>query len=321
MIRHIIYSKQILFVLAIVLYNRCYTQTITSTPRDTAVSVTNTLFSSQLSQTPNTDSFRESGESNPFKRIGKDLLIQAGAPFHMSVGDAWWVGAGVLTTAVLLASDQGSYNSVKEEQFDTHWIGKVSPVVTQFGSNYGIGVIGVWAMYGFAASDTKAKETAYLASEAFLTSGMWGIVIKTLTSRQRPSTESEKAGEWSGPFGYFRKHKNQSISSFDAFPSGHTLTAFSIATVFAEQYSENPVVPVFCYTAASLVGISRLTENAHWASDVFVGGVLGYLTAKEIVINNPSETSRKNNTAMRVHLGLSVEPVHGDPALQVQVQF
>jgi hypothetical protein len=275
-----------------------------------------------LNQAPNDfERGEQYGESNPLKRLGKDLVIQAEAPFHITTRDAMWIGAGALTTAVLIVSDQGSYNTVKEEQFDTKWVGKVSPVLTGFGSNYGIGVIGVWAVYGFAASDAKAKETAYLASEAFLTSGMWGIAIKALTSRQRPSTESEKAGEWSGPFGYFRKNKNQSISSFDAFPSGHTLTAFSIATVFAEQYSDHPIVPIFCYTAATLVGLSRITENAHWSSDVFVGGVLGYLTAKEIVLNNPSEVSRKNDEAMRVHLGLSVEPVHGDPALQMQVQF
>jgi PAP2 superfamily. len=36
---------------------------------------------------------------------------------------------------------------------------------------------------------------------------------------------------------------------------------------------------------ATLVGISRLTERAHWASDVFVGGLIGYVCGKQVVAN------------------------------------
>jgi len=42
-------------------------------------------------------------------------------------------------------------------------------------------------------------------------------------------------------------------------------------------------VPFFCYTAATAVGMSRLTEHEHWASDVFVGALLGYLSGKQVV--------------------------------------
>jgi len=40
---------------------------------------------------------------------------------------------------------------------------------------------------------------------------------------------------------------------------------------------------------ATLVGISRLTEHQHWASDIFVGGLLGYVCGKQVV-------SHYNNT-------------------------
>ena len=89
------------------------------------------------------------------------------------------------------------------------------------------------------------------------------MTIKLFAGRERPSTGSEAGGEWNGPLSYFRKNKNQSISSFDAFPSGHTLMAFSIATVFAEQYSDNIIVSVACSTGASLVGISRISEDGY----------------------------------------------------------
>jgi len=31
--------------------------------------------------------------------------------------------------------------------------------------------------------------------------------------------------------------------------------------------------------------LSRITENKHWASDVFVGAVLGYLCGRQVVNN------------------------------------
>jgi hypothetical protein len=78
---------------------------------------------------------------------------------------------------------------------------------------------------------------------------------------------------------------DRSKMSYDAFPSGHTATAFSIATVFATQYSDIKAVPILCYSAATAVGISRLTEHEHWASDVFVGALIGYLSGKQVVQN------------------------------------
>jgi hypothetical protein len=51
------------------------------------------------------------------------------------------------------------------------------------------------------------------------------------------------------------------------------------------QYSDTKAVPIIAYTVASLVGISRLTEHEHWASDVFVGGCIGYLCGRQVVLH------------------------------------
>ena len=49
------------------------------------------------------------------------------------------------------------------------------------------------------------------------------------------------------------------------------------------QYKDKPAVPIISYSAATLVGISRLTEQKHWASDVFVGALLGYVCGRQVV--------------------------------------
>jgi membrane-associated phospholipid phosphatase len=44
-------------------------------------------------------------------------------------------------------------------------------------------------------------------------------------------------------------------------------------------------VPVLAYGAASLIGLSRISENKHWISDVFAGAAIGYLSGR-LVVNN-----------------------------------
>jgi membrane-associated phospholipid phosphatase len=122
-----------------------------------------------------------------------------------------------------------------------------------------------------------------------ITSGAWVQLIKHFTGREDPSASyiysKKPGGKWWGPFAQYDQDLPvyKSVTSFDAFPSGHTAAAFSIATVFATQYSDIKAVPIISYSMATLVGISRLTEHAHWSSDVFVGALFGYVCGKEVV--------------------------------------
>lgn len=77
-----------------------------------------------------------------------------------------------------------------------------------------------------------------------------------------------------------------------SFPSGHTTAAFAAATVFASEYKDDPLIPVIAYSAAGLIGISRVTENAHWATDVLAGFALGYTTGRLVVRNYHRYTRR-----------------------------
>lgn len=75
-----------------------------------------------------------------------------------------------------------------------------------------------------------------------------------------------------------------------AFPSGHTLTAFAIASALyfsADKEKRGPMLLLF--VAASLVGLSRSAFGAHWLTDVLGGagfglwcGMLGAILANGI---------------------------------------
>lgn len=220
-----------------------------------------------------------------------DFGEQVTAPFRFNTKQWLITGATVGITITLLHFDNEIDKWARVQKQQHGWINKSSPVITQFGSTYGISTVAAIGLISAAFNKQKGVETSLLATQALITSGAWVQLIKHLTGREDPSASyiysKIPGGKWWGPFAQYDQDLPvyKSISSFDAFPSGHTAAAFSIATVFASQYNTTKVIPVLSYSMASLVGISRLIEHQHWASDVFVGGLLGYLCGKQVVAN------------------------------------
>jgi membrane-associated phospholipid phosphatase len=67
-----------------------------------------------------------------------------------------------------------------------------------------------------------------------------------------------------------------------SFPSGHATQAFAVASVIAESY--DPMwVKLGSYGVASMVGYARMERNAHWASDVLAGALIGTFVGKTVV--------------------------------------
>lgn len=74
----------------------------------------------------------------------------------------------------------------------------------------------------------------------------------------------------------FATHRRRPDGSNNrSFPSGHTSSAFALATV--TQVLHGPWFGVPAYVLASLVGVSRIDSNKHVASDVIAGALLGTL--------------------------------------------
>ena len=62
----------------------------------------------------------------------------------------------------------------------------------------------------------------------------------------------------------------------NAMPSGHTLTAFAIASAYFFSIEPSRRRPLYLlFVISTLVGISRIAVGAHWLTDVLVGASLG----------------------------------------------
>lgn len=130
---------------------------------------------------------------------------------------------------------------------------------------------------GYIRHDDREVSTALLAAEAYGDSVVVNLAIKAVTRRERPS-DIPPNGNYEDTF----FNGNKSPFKGSSFPSGHATAVWSVATVVAERYRHRgkPWVPVLCYTMATAISFSRITEAAHFPSDVWLGAALGYTIAK-----------------------------------------
>lgn len=230
----------------------------------------------------------EESEDNPaktrtFKAIWQDEGRILTSPFRMKGKDFLLWGSVAAVTGLLIATDEQTYESIKDFQAKNDWVDDISPKVTKLGlGEWNLGIAGLFYLGGAVLKDKKAKETARLTFMTFIHTGVVAQIGKHLFGRQRPSWENG-IDRWAGPSGAFKRYKEGELAHYDAFPSGHTISIFGTATVIAEMYKKSVWVPVLSYSLATLCGLSRITEDTHWLSDVFLGAVLGYAIGKYVV--------------------------------------
>jgi membrane-associated phospholipid phosphatase len=136
---------------------------------------------------------------------------------------------------------------------------------------------------GWLFGDSKLRKTAVMAAEAYFHNGVFTYLGKLAFARQRPFVDGTDHWHF---FPYSLQGHKPSATAYQSFPSGHTSGIWAIATVFAKQYRDTKWVPVLAYSAATLTGISRVTENKHWLSDVIFGAALGYGIGNFVVKRN-----------------------------------
>lgn len=234
-----------------------------------------------------TDNRSENVETAPgtpfFKAIWQDEKAIWSSPFRFSGKDWLTVGGLTLVTAFLIHNDERIYSNVKDYQRSHKWVDWLSPKITLLGDgNVSLGVCGIFYLSGLLFDDFKARETARLGLMSLVHVGVVVQMWKHLFGRQRPMADQGR-DRWAGPAGFFKRYKNNQDALYDAFPSGHTITVWSTATLIAKMYNRSPLVPILCYSLATLSGLSRISEDAHWLSDVLIGAVLGYAITNYVI--------------------------------------
>ena len=225
--------------------------------------------------------------------LGKDnFKRQALFPVHLRGKDWLKLGAFTIVSASIALANQPIKTYAINLKQNNPVLASVSKYVTRFGDPYIKYILGAGLAAGLLSKDRKLETTTLLASQAYFISNILGGAIKILTGVQAPfytdpfTQQIEPA--FRGPFYVFKKTREGEplrLNNYGSFPSGHTYSAFSVATVYAMQYINKPLIPIVAYSIATLVGLSRLTENRHWAMDILPGALLGYYSGRQVVKN------------------------------------
>lgn len=222
-----------------------------------------------------------------FILLGSSLKQEFTKPFHMTKKDWRNFGKFAAVTVAFSFADQPIQKEALSLRNRNTAVNDISKYVTNFGGLYEGYTLAALGAYGFVFKNEKMKTTTLLATQAYITAGALESVLKFLSGRTRPSYYGP--GEVAKPrfLGPFSKTGKDASGKnvYSSFPSGHTTVAFAAATVFASEYRNKPIIPIIAYSAASLIGISRVTENKHWTTDVIVGAAVGFLAGQNVVNN------------------------------------
>jgi membrane-associated phospholipid phosphatase len=115
---------------------------------------------------------------------------------------------------------------------------------------------GLWYAISVDKGDQLNKQRAWTMMKALSVTGATTVALKLIVNNDTPNDK------WL------------------AWPSGHTASSFTVASVLDEFYG--PHIGIRAYLGAGFVGYRMMDSGDHWASDVLFGAVLGWIVGHHI---------------------------------------
>ncbi|HEX7977891.1 MAG TPA: phosphatase PAP2 family protein [Gemmatimonadaceae bacterium] len=213
-------------------------------------------------------------------------------------------GFGALTVA-MFPIDQRVASHLQDSSTQANRFFRNGSKGVQYIADPGAIIIGV-SLYGVGrlAHWRQVADLGLHGTEAVAVSGGLTALLKGVIGRSRPYVSADTAPN------DFHLGRGFGQSAYQSFPSGHTTVAFAAAAVVTSESSHWGsravwfVAPAM-YGGATLVGLSRMYNNAHWASDVALGAAIGTFSGIKVVRFNHT---RAHDRLDRWLLGAEIAP-------------
>ncbi len=171
----------------------------------------------------------------------------------------------ILLSSLFLVTTNKAFSFISLNIYHSFWLNVFFINFTFLGDGiFAICLIAIISFY------KKNKQQALALSYSFLLSGIAAQIIKNLIHSPRPKLYFEP-----GQYLYFIEGVTH--ANYASFPSGHTATAFAIATVLALML-KNKKWQLPLLLIAILVGYSRIYLAQHFLIDVIIGASIGSLS-------------------------------------------
>ena len=150
------------------------------------------------------------------------------------------------------------------------------------------------AMYllGRVSNRRRVAHVALHMTEAIAVGLATSGSLKMLAGRARPYASADTAPH---DFGFARGFRGE---RYQAFPSGHATVSFALAAALTSESAEwsagaRWIAGPLLFGGATIVGLSRMYADRHWASDVVVGAAIGTFAGFKTVRFNHTRTGNR----------------------------
>ena len=238
-------------------------------------------------------------DSSQLRRDTSATTLAAAAPW-VTRADAIRLGGAVLATLAVAPLDK----PISREFDEPHWkqsrpIHHLARDVAFLGGDGPFVASAVVAAVGTVIGPARLQQFAIHNMEAIALATVVNGVAKGVAGRALPGVQTNHPFELGRGF-------HDGNGPFVSFPSGHTAAAFAMAaTIRGELQRGDSVGGSFwgnvALGAAAAVGLARVVQRVHWASDLPVAAVIGVWSGRVV-----QEHSRESGRAAAVLRGLVV---------------
>jgi membrane-associated phospholipid phosphatase len=198
-----------------------------------------------------------------------------------------------LATVAMFPLDRHLASVVHDEDLQANRdLMRLSSTVRWFGGQGPYLIGGGMYVLGRVFHSSRAAELAVHGTEAVVVGNVVSGALKIILGRARPYTSSDTNPR---NFGFGRGLRS---ADYQAFPSGHATTAFAAAAAVAAETLEwwprsRWIFRPILYGGAALVGLSRMYDDKHWASDVVMGAAVGTFAGLKVVRFNHTHVGNR----------------------------
>jgi membrane-associated phospholipid phosphatase len=228
-----------------------------------------------------------------------------GAPPLVSRRDILMFTGAVISTAAVAPFDHNVQRNASREDLRHRGVRRAADALAFAGGPGPFIAGGALYLGGLSAGSPDAARLGVTLTEGVVMAATLNGVVKGFAGRELPNAKTGRPGHFSWGRGF-----HDGNGQFVSFPSGHTAASFAAAAVLAEDSktwgpTASEVVPTVAYSTATLVAISRLYANVHWASDLPLGAAIGFWSGKTVAT---WQRRHPDNWLTRRLLGVGVTP-------------
>ena len=236
--------------------------------------------------------------------------------------DAVGAALAILATVAISPLDVRTARALQKQQFQSS--GDLQSTARQLAFLGGPGPFlmgaGLFTAGRLSRMPRVADAGLHMTEAVLLAASITGLG-KGFSGRALPNVNLNNPDD----FQFFRGF-HEGNGPFVSFPSGHAAASFAMAAVATGEVDRwHPglarVVGPIAYGAAGLVGLARMYQNVHWASDLPLAAAIGTWSGITVLARSHTHRERSDTEARDLPTGLvnvlratSVVPIAGHGA-------